>query len=185
MPPIQDNGKVVVFTKCYVSEVDAISLHWRHNDHGSVSNHQPHGCLLNRLFRRRSKKTSKLRGTGLCVGNSPGPVNSPHKGPVTRKMFPFDDVIMMRTWVPATGSKVRDNNYTQQYLREVIACPCPCYLLLAQKLSYDISYTSKSPFDIVPCSLVVWVLHNMSPSYECAQCVWNRLSPIRRRYRST
>ena len=70
------------------------SLHWRHNDHDSVSNHQPHGCLLNRLFRRRSKKTSKLRVTGLCVGNSPGPVNSPHKGPVTRKMFPFDDVIM-------------------------------------------------------------------------------------------
>ena len=24
-----------------------------------------------------------------------GPVNSPHKGPVTRKMFPFDDVILM------------------------------------------------------------------------------------------
>ena len=23
------------------------------------------------------------------------PVNFPHKGPVTRKMFPFDDVIMM------------------------------------------------------------------------------------------
>ena len=70
------------------------TLHWRHNDHGNVSNHQPHHCLLNRLFRRRSKKTSKLRVTGLCVGNSPGPVNSPHKGPVTRKMVPFDDVIM-------------------------------------------------------------------------------------------
>ena len=70
------------------------SLHWRHNDHDCVSNHQPYGCLLNRLFRRRSKKTSKLRVTGLCVGNSPGPVDSPHKGPVTRKMFPFDDVIM-------------------------------------------------------------------------------------------
>ena len=25
------------------------------------------------------------------------PVNSPHKGPVTRKMFPFDDVMMLRT----------------------------------------------------------------------------------------
>ena len=25
-------------------------------------------------------------------------VNSPHKGPVTRKMFPFDDVIMTRTY---------------------------------------------------------------------------------------
>ena len=24
-----------------------------------------------------------------------GPVNSPHKWPVTRKMFPFDDVIMV------------------------------------------------------------------------------------------
>ena len=70
------------------------SLQWRHHDHDSVSNHQPHDCLLNHLFRRRSKKTSKLHVTGLCVGNSPGPVNSPHKGPVTRKMFPFDDVIM-------------------------------------------------------------------------------------------
>ena len=65
-------------------------LHWRHNDHDGVSNHQPHHCLL----RRRSKKTSKLGVTGLCVGNSPGPVNSPHKGPATRKMFPFDDVTM-------------------------------------------------------------------------------------------
>ena len=53
------------------------------------------GTKFNSLFRRRSKKTSKLRVTGLCVGNSPGPVNSLHKGPVTRKMFPFDDVIMI------------------------------------------------------------------------------------------
>ena len=37
-----------------------------------VSNHKPHDCFLNRLFRRRSKKTSKLRVTGLCEGNSPG-----------------------------------------------------------------------------------------------------------------
>ena len=28
--------------------------------------------LLNRLFRRRSKKTSNLRVTGLCAGKSPG-----------------------------------------------------------------------------------------------------------------
>ena len=27
-----------------------------------------------------------------------GPVNSPHKWPVTRKMFPFDDAIMLRRW---------------------------------------------------------------------------------------
>ena len=28
-----------------------------------------------------------------------GPMNSPHKGPVTRKMFPFDDVIMSKLYV--------------------------------------------------------------------------------------
>ena len=80
----------------------ATSLQWRHNDNDGVSNHQPHGCLLNRLFRRRTKKTAKLRVTGLCVRNSPGPVNSPHKGPVTRKMFPFDDVIMYSLLVTLT-----------------------------------------------------------------------------------
>ena len=48
------------------------SLRWRHNGCDSVSNHQPHHCLLNRLFKRRSKKTSNLRVTGLCAGKSPG-----------------------------------------------------------------------------------------------------------------
>ena len=48
-----------------------LPLQWRHNGRGVVSNHQPHHCLLNRSFRRRWKKTSKLRVTGLCVGNSP------------------------------------------------------------------------------------------------------------------
>ena len=71
------------------------SLRWRHNGRDSASNHQPHGCLLNRLFRRISKTASKPRVTSLCVGNSQRPVNSPHKWPVTRKMFPFDDVIML------------------------------------------------------------------------------------------
>ena len=47
------------------------SLQWRHNGRHGVSNHQPHDCLLNRLFRRRSKKTWKFRVTGLCEGNSP------------------------------------------------------------------------------------------------------------------
>ena len=48
------------------------ALQWRHNGRDNVSNHQPHDYLLNRLFRRRSKKTSKFRVTGLCAGKSPG-----------------------------------------------------------------------------------------------------------------
>ena len=47
------------------------SLQWRHNECNGVSNHRRLDCLLNRLFRRRTKKTSKLRVAGLCVGNSP------------------------------------------------------------------------------------------------------------------
>ena len=47
------------------------TLQWCHSGRDGVSNYQHHHCLLNRLFRRRSKKTSKLRVTGLCVGNSP------------------------------------------------------------------------------------------------------------------
>ena len=54
-----------------------LSLQWHHNGHDSISNHQPHDCLLNRLFKRRSKKTSKLRVTGCCAGNSPGTVEFP------------------------------------------------------------------------------------------------------------
>ena len=94
--PSLDNWALPSFTK----------LHCRHNDHDGVSNHQPRGCLLSRLFRHRSKKTSKLRVTGLCVGNTPGPLNSPHKGPGTRKMFPFDDVIMKfnRQWPTKSGA---------------------------------------------------------------------------------
>ena len=72
------------------------SLQWRHNGRDSVSNHQPHDCLLNRLFRRRLKKTSKLRVTGLVRGIHRGPVNSAHNWPVTWKMFPFYDVIMIK-----------------------------------------------------------------------------------------
>ena len=48
------------------------TLQWRHNGRDSVSDHQAHHCLLNCLFRHRSKKTSRLCVTGLCAGNSPG-----------------------------------------------------------------------------------------------------------------
>ena len=99
------------------------SLHWRHNDHDGVSNHQPNDYLLNRLFRRRSKKTSKLRVTGLCVENSPGPVNSPHKGTVTRKMFPFDDVIMLPPAISKGNPRVTSGFPSQRTTRK----PFPCH----------------------------------------------------------
>ena len=53
------------------SRVRHRSLPWRHNGCDGVSNHQHRDCLLNRLFRRRSRKTLELHVTGLFMGNSP------------------------------------------------------------------------------------------------------------------
>ena len=58
---INQNNSWLVLTKTF---------QWRHNERDGVSNHQCLDCLLKRLFRRKSKKSSKLRGTGLCEGNS-------------------------------------------------------------------------------------------------------------------
>ena len=70
------------------------SLQWRHNGRYGVSNHQPHDCLLKRSFRRRSKKTSKLRVTGLWVGNSPVTGEFPAQMASNAEILSFDDVIM-------------------------------------------------------------------------------------------
>ena len=60
---------------------------WRHNQRDSVSNRRCLDYLLDRLFRHRSKKASKLRVTGLCEGIHQWPVNSLHQRPVTRKFW--------------------------------------------------------------------------------------------------
>ena len=66
---------LVVVIKCVPRGF--MSLHWRHNGRDGVSNHQHQDCLLKHLLRRKSKKTSKLRVTGLCAGNSPETVEFP------------------------------------------------------------------------------------------------------------
>ena len=73
------------------------AFQWCHIERNDVSNHQYLDCLLNRLFRRRPKKTSKLWVTDLYEWNHRSLVNSPHKGPVTRKMVSFDDIIRLRS----------------------------------------------------------------------------------------
>ena len=40
------------------------------------------------------RKDQSSASLAFVRGSHRGPVNSPHKGPVTRKMFPFDDIIM-------------------------------------------------------------------------------------------
>ena len=91
------------FTLCFPknnsTEKIENTLQWRYNERDGVWNHRRLVCLLNRLFRRGSKKTSKLHVTGLYEGNPPVTGEFPPQRDITRKMFPFDDVIM----VPACG----------------------------------------------------------------------------------
>ena len=72
-------------------------LPWRHNECEGVTNHQHLDCLLSRLYRLISKQASKLCVTGLCEGNPLVTGGFPSTGPVTRKMFPFNDVIIHKS----------------------------------------------------------------------------------------
>ena len=94
-----------------------IPLHWRHNGHDSVSNHQPHDCLLNRLFRRRSKKTSKLRVAGICAGNSPGTGEFPAQMASSAEFFSiwWRHHVLKRVWLgPYIVTEVTIRTYTLQ-----------------------------------------------------------------------
>ena len=72
-----------------------IPLQWRYNERDGVSIHRRLCRLPNRFFfRRRSKKHQSSASLAFVRGIHRSPVDSPHKGPVTRKMFPLDDVIM-------------------------------------------------------------------------------------------
>ena len=69
-----------------------MALQCRHN---YVSNQQPRECLLN-LFDSGADQRKHQSSASLpfARGIHRWPVKSPHKWPVTRKMFPFDDIIM-------------------------------------------------------------------------------------------
>ena len=95
---------------CYSFSITCLVTHdtlqWRHNDRDGDSSHQPHDRLLNRLFRHSWKKTSKLRVTGICAGNSPVTGEFPAQRASNSENVSFDDVIMKRAahWQPQDRS---------------------------------------------------------------------------------
>ena len=64
-----------------------------HNGRDGVSNHQSHhySTVYSGADQRKYPSSASL---SVVRGIHQWPVNSPHKGPVTRKMFPYDDVII-------------------------------------------------------------------------------------------
>ena len=69
-----------------------------------------------------------------------GPVNSPHKGPVARKMFPFDDVIMGRSW------RIRSNPAWCEWFSPNL---CRCFLLYVGAIG---RFTN----DFLPANQIRW-----------------------------
>ena len=78
----------------------SISLQWRHNGRDDVSNHQPHHA-----DERKHQSSASL---AFVRRIHRWPVNSPHIWPVTRKMFPFDDVIISHALPPDRVTGVID-----------------------------------------------------------------------------
>ena len=71
MVPLGQNELTNYMLNCFEETSKYITVTvWHHNEFDGVSNHWCIHCLLNHLFWCRSKKTSKLRVTGLCGGNS-------------------------------------------------------------------------------------------------------------------
>ena len=79
----------------------SFSLQWRHNGRDGVSNHQPHDWFTQSFIQAQDQRKHQSSASLAFV-----PGFTPHKWPVTRKMLPFDDVIMylqpfiMPIWLP-------------------------------------------------------------------------------------
>ena len=100
-------------------------LKWRHNERDGISNHQPCDCLLNRLYKAQIKENIKApRHWPLW------PVTGvfPHKGPVTQKMFPFDDVIMVtRPWWLKSRKVIPIHIHIHIYIIVLKSADCVCW----------------------------------------------------------
>ena len=70
-------------------------IKWRHNGLDAISNHQPYHCLLTVYSGGDQRKHQSSASLAFVRGIHRWPLNSSHKCPVTLKMFPFDDVIMI------------------------------------------------------------------------------------------
>ena len=94
--------------------IQDVTLQWRQNEHDGLSNNQPHDCLLSVYSDADQRKHQSSASLAFVRGIHRWPVNSPHKGPVTRKMFPFDDVIMS---FKVHDPRIRTYQYIYKYLR--------------------------------------------------------------------
>ena len=75
--------------------------------------------------RRWLKKTSKLRVTGLCAGNSPLTGEFPSQKVSNAEMFPFDDVTMTIAINYESSRYFRVSPWFFHFGRQYLMCWCP------------------------------------------------------------
>ena len=87
-----------------MSQKTTNTLHWRHNEHdgiSQISSLQIYSTVYSGADHRKHQSSASL---AFVRGIHRWPVNSPHKGPVTRKTFPFDYIIVNTYILVATDS---------------------------------------------------------------------------------
>ena len=126
------------------------TLQWRHNGYDGVSNHQHINCLPIRLFRRRSKKTSTLRVTGLCEGNSPVTGEFPSQRASNAENVP----IWWRHDEPMVYINHHMNHDNYQYDRNTKKWIIPCAYVM-RDTSYSISQEICTRFLL--CCALLWL----------------------------
>ena len=163
------------------------TLQWRHAGHDGVSNHQTYDHLFSRLFRSRSKKTSKLRVTGFCAGIHRWPVNSPHKWPITRIMFPGDDVIMdIWNGTSCCGRQGWNRQMTIWWIELFLAkpsCPPCIYLIICPQRRRWLQTNFPSLSISVPfgCQILAAEIY-AAYSWHKHIKAWTKLLPFNRRH---
>ena len=144
------------------------TLQWLHNGRDGVWNHQPHHCLFNRLFRCKSKKTSKLRVTGLCEGNSP----VTGEFPAQRASNAENVSIWWRHHEPSMVISVPADVPTIN-----VTAPSASVLMIADNISWG---TMKNTYDLYNVSTIGWrrqlksfpVESNTELKYQNSIIIW-------------
>ena len=72
---------------------DKYSLQWCHNERNGVSNHRRLAYLLISFWGVNQRKHQRSASLAFVRGIHRWPVESPLKGPVTRKMLPFHVIV--------------------------------------------------------------------------------------------
>ena len=112
------------------------TLQWRHSERDGFSNHRRLIVSLIVGSGADKKKHRSSASLAFVRGIHRWPVNFPQKGPVTQKMFPFDDVLME---VLILGRMVIITGWELCYIYKT-RCPYCCQRLKSIKMCN--SYTT-------------------------------------------